>query len=384
MQACVLEDADLLLQLGSSLDELHARTATPVTARRPWLQTWLDCYPRYRPLGVVVFNSDGRLEAAAILAHRRRRGFTEVVPVGSGPSDQVRLPAVSDQAAALLADTLLRRLQRLRRPWRLTARHVPTEDRVASALLAHAPAGSVAEGDVSPATRFDKDRSLRSYVSRNHHQQVRRMLNRMQREGLEPAIDVLRKPDEIEAVLPEIERISRLRDENLQRPSQLDDPSFGPFFRRVTLTLAAQGEVELITLRLGGTLGAFVLCFVDGPSRRMWSTRLDPQYGRFGVGRVANNAALEHALSDPSCKEFDWMRGEEGYKSSMANHDEVAQDLFVWSSRVFALSTDAPRRLKMRLKAAKADDERVLRAWDIALRLRSRAQLLLSRSSRRS
>jgi CelD/BcsL family acetyltransferase involved in cellulose biosynthesis len=71
-----------------------------------------------------------------------------------------------------------------------------------------------------------------------------------------------------------------------------------------------------------------------------------PAWLRYGAGRLANNAALEHALSDPDAVAFDWMRGDEGYKRSMANDVEQFQDVLAWSSLPVRVLTDAPRRLK--------------------------------------
>ena len=78
----------------------------------------------------------------------------------------------------------------------------------------------------------------------------------------------------------------------------------------------------------------------------MWNCRVAPAWLRYGAGRLANNAALEHALSDQHYAAFDWMRGDEDYKQSMANHIEQAQDVLAWSSLTVRVVTDAPRRLK--------------------------------------
>jgi CelD/BcsL family acetyltransferase involved in cellulose biosynthesis len=106
---------------------------------------------------------------------------------------------------------------------------------------------------------------------------------------------------------------------------------------------ADRGEVDLTTLRLDGELASYVLCFRDGHASRMWSTRVAPNWLRYGAGRLANHAALEHALADPDITAFDWMRGDESYKRSMANHVEQAQDVQAWSSLTVRAITDAPR-----------------------------------------
>lgn len=336
----------MLDRLGPAIDDLHFATGCPVTARRPWLETWVGCYRHFRPLLVAIESPHRRLEAAALLGHRRRLGITEVVAVGHGPSDQVRLPARDAESARRLAAAILSALGELRGPWRLVIQHLPAGDPVALAAAGTWGSVLVAPGDVSPALRFGPDRSIRAHVSRNHHQQVRRMLNRMGRESLVPVVEHLEDGEAVAAVMPEVERVFRRRDADLGRPCDLDDEHAGPFFRQVVERHAARGEVRLTTLRLRGELAAYVLCFLDGEVARMWNCRFEPEWSHLGPGRVANHAALEQALADHHCREFDWMRGEETYKASMSNHAEQAWDLDAWSSPAVRAGTRAAHVLR--------------------------------------
>ena len=81
----------------------------------------------------------------------------------------------------------------------------------------------------------------------------------------------------------------------------------------------------LTTLELQGSLAAFVLCFVEGDAQRMWNTRFDPALERLSPGKLAMEVSVEHAL-DTGSTVYDFMRGEERYKSSYANHRDVAQE----------------------------------------------------------
>lgn len=240
--------ADALDRLGPALDALHAATDAPTTARRPWLTAWCDAWPA-TPLLVAVGDEE-HLDAAAVLAvQRRRSGTALVVPVGHGPSDEVRLPARDDDAAALLADAVVQALAALDGPWRLVLRHLPPHDAVARALEDRLPHAVLCPGDVSPRLTTAEDRQLRGYVSRNHHQQTRRLGNRLAREG---ALEVrhLHGPDEVAGLLPELRDVWRARDTQLGRVSGADDPSFWPFFRRVAVDLAARGELRLTSRAL--------------------------------------------------------------------------------------------------------------------------------------
>ena len=346
VQVQLLTGPDALDILSERLDDLHAATACPVTARRPWLSVWLRCYPQQEPVALVVEDADGRLEGAALLARRRQMGLTQVVAMGHGPSDETRLPVRSGAAAEELGRALAEFLTSLPQSWRLLLRHLPQDDPVITHLADRLRHVQVAPGSVSPVTRFNTDRSLKAYVSRSHYQEVKRMRNRILREGLGIDIAHLRKGSDVAAVLDEVETLCRARDVQVRGWSALENTAAGRFFHHVVLDHADRGEVELTTLRLDGQLAAYALCFRDGGAYRLWNCRVAPAWLRYGAGRLANNAALEHALSDPDSTAFDWMRGDEGYKQSMANHTEQAQDVVAWSSLMVRVVTDAPRRFK--------------------------------------
>jgi CelD/BcsL family acetyltransferase involved in cellulose biosynthesis len=338
-------DGDLGPATWAGLDDLHIRTGVPVTARRPWLQTWIECYPSYRPL-VVLLESDDGLAGAALLARRRRFGLTHVRVVGHGPSDQVRFPVLDPAGAAQLAAGIVDGLRRLPRPWRLDVEQLPPGDPVAAALTRQLPWAQVRPGVPSPTVRFTRDRRLRSYASRNHHQANRRLANRVGRAGLTIDTNVLTSPAEITALLPELERVCRARDHQLGRLSEVDDPEAGPFFRAIIGRLAERGEVALTTLRLGDGLASYVLSFVDGSAHRMWNTRFEPALAPFGLGRLATDAALNAALANADVVEFDWMRGDDPYKLGTATDVVSAIRLVAWSSRWAGRGEAALRRAK--------------------------------------
>jgi len=329
----VLTGRDTLAALGPRLDDLQESTRCPVTARRAWQQTWLDHFTAWSPLVVVVEGHDGDLRAAAPLAVRSGRVQARVVPIGHGPSDEVRLPARDNASARELATAVSDALTALRRPWLLVARQVDPDDAAVHALAEVLRWSEITPGEAAPRLAFQPDRSVRAHVSRNHHQQVRRMRNRVTRDGHALELAQLRTPEQVREVWPEVTRVCRARDVQLRGSSALDDPTDGPFFRDLVGRLAERGEVRLTTLRLDGALAAYVLSFQDGPVRRMWNCRLDPALQDYGVGRIANDAGLEDALADPACSSYDWMRGEEPYKASMSDHLFRPVDLTAASHR---------------------------------------------------
>jgi peptidoglycan/xylan/chitin deacetylase (PgdA/CDA1 family) len=168
---------DVLRSLGTELDELLESVSAPVTWRRPWLQAWVDCYPHFEPWAVVA-SQDSKTVGAALLASRRHKGGTQVVAIGHGPSDQIRMPLRDPAAADVMAAAILGHVRTLPGPRRLIIDQLPDGDPVAQALAALRGC-TLRGGDASPTVRFGADRSARAYTSRNHHQLVRRLTNRL-------------------------------------------------------------------------------------------------------------------------------------------------------------------------------------------------------------
>lgn len=347
----------MLVEAGAALDDLLLRTQAPVTFRRPWLQTWADCFHDARILGLFVTDGD-RLRGAALLSTRPRLGWTDVVALGQGQSDQVRLPVDDPSIAPVLAAAVAEHLSRVRAPWRLVVQQLPRGDAVAAELTRLLPAAALVPGDSSPTIVFREGRDLTSYGSNHHRKAARALRRRLQRDGLQLQVEHLSSVDSISEVWPSLVATCRRRDRELGRSSQVDDSRGGPFFREVVLRHAARGELLVTTGSLNGSLAAYALCFRDGTAMRMWNTRFDPRFSAYGVGRLVRDEALKYALADPSIEEFDLMRGIEDYKLSTANEVVPAQHLVGWSSAALqqtaAVARTGKGALKLLLRQAQA------------------------------
>lgn len=347
MRVDVVRGREALHELGDAFDDLLDAVAAPVTARRPWLQAWVESYRAFEPVVVVARGPLGRLEAAVPLAVRRRRGVRQVVGLGDGPSDASMFPARDPAAAETVAAAAADWLGSLTGPWTLVVRHLVAEDLVAPRLRDRLGRAALDAGDVSPQLHAAEDAQLSDHVSSRHGQEVRRRLRKLDRDGLAPVVAHVVDPAGIRALMPEVERVFRARDEELGRRCALDDPSAGAFFRGVLDDYAERGELCLTTLTTGGELAAYVQCFVDGSTYRMWNCRFDPRFARYSTGMVAMDASVAHAL-EAGCRVYDFMRGDERYKESYANHRARVSDLRAWSGPVL----EARHRLWTRARGA--------------------------------
>lgn len=350
------EGDGLLHDLGGRLDALHAATDTPLTARRTWLQAWVESFPDWQPWAVGLDDDDGGLRGVALFAVKRVGPVDRVVLLGHGPSDMLCLPARGDAAALELGEAVASWLRGRRGPWHLYARHLRATDGAVQALAAHAR-GRLVPGDTSPVLRVQSGSQLDSYVSGKHRRGISRLRNRLARESRLTETTHLHTADEIAAVQVEVERIFRARDLELGRTSAMDRPHARAFFRAVVLRHAEAGQVRLTCLHIDGRLAAYVLCFLDGDVVRMWNCRFDPELGRYSPGKLAMEASVRHALEEGATS-YDFMRGEERYKDAYATHREVAVDLSASSHRVIHAAESLVLRVHNSLGVAEASGGR--------------------------
>lgn len=310
-----LTGADALRTCADGYDALAGQTGAPVTARHTWLQTWADCFPHWT-VWIPVVEDDGALVAAAPLARRRQGGVLVVRGIGFGRTDDVRLPVRDDDAARRLADAVHDGLAG-RGPWVLEVEQLPEHEAGVRALAGRLPHARIRPGDGMPTVRVT-ERDLNRYLSKNTRKALAKIENRLAAAGLVPEQRWISDPGEIVAVLPELARVHRLRDEAMGRRTDHSDPCAARFYQQVVRRHAARGEVQVLTIRLGGQLAAYVLGFVDGTALRSWDNRLAPDFAPYSAGRLANTEALRHVVMSPELDELDWMRGEEPYKLQSA------------------------------------------------------------------
>jgi len=348
--------SDVLLRLGHRLDVLHATAQVPITARRTWLQAWIDAYRDFDVLAISLEDPTA-VDAAALLAWRRRRGIRQVVACGHGPSDVVALPSRNAVSAGRLAQELTEHLRQSRGPWRLALRHVTAEDAVIPLLAERLARSHRVPGDRSPILRAESGTVLNDYVTSSHRRGVAGIRNRLVKSGLRPRIEHLSDVTKIDPLLPDMERIYRRRDEAVGRRCALDVPSHLNFFRLVTRRHAVRCEVVLTTVHLDDKLAAYALCFEDGGALRMWNCRFDPQWARYSPGKLAVEESVAHALTS-GFTAYDFMRGVERYKLSYANDEARTQDFRAASGVVLSAAEVALVRAREQMIRLEASEGR--------------------------
>jgi len=352
--APVPEGPGILAQLGEAFDALAQRCRAPITARRPWLEAWIESNRAYRPVAVYVYEDDQMLAGLALFGVRPRRLGTEVVCLGHKASDQSRLYAVDDDAARELAIAVTTWLRSLPRPWRMTLAQLPADDSAVKALKFALPHHLVLTAPGSPMILITEDRTPGRYLTSNYRGQARNKWNRMVKDGVSPKIEILTGAEQIAAVLPAVMAIAEIRDEELTGNRKLHEPHRAAFFRAVILEHARRAEVELLLLYIDGEIGAYSLNFKDGTSLRMWSSHYHPRWADYSPGHVLSRVLVERCVACPETEVLDWMKGLEAYKLRTANHIEPAQSLRAWSGLGGRSAGQATEWLRTFLKKARA------------------------------
>ena len=93
-------------------------------------------------------------------------------------------------------------------------------------------------------------------------------------------------------------------------------PEREKFFYSIARRMAQLGQLKLYFLELEGEAVATSLCFDYGPSRLLYNSGYNPEYGYYSVGLLLNAMCLKDAI-DQGMAYFDFLRGPEPYKAHL-------------------------------------------------------------------
>jgi CelD/BcsL family acetyltransferase involved in cellulose biosynthesis len=109
-------------------------------------------------------------------------------------------------------------------------------------------------------------------------------------------------------------RLHTLRWRKRWLPGVLAGSRIRAFHREVAWLFAKRGWLRLHGLRLNDQLHAVLYCFVYGGKGYYYLGGFEPSLSRYSLGTVLTGFAIREAI-ELGCSEFDFLRGDEGYKS---------------------------------------------------------------------
>lgn len=327
-----------------ALAALWEDSGAPIYARATAIEAWSRHRPRERIWAPVLYDPSGEARAAAILTRGRRLGRYRIGFPGQ-PSEPTHLAARDAASAADLAVAIRVGLDRLGHPWTLYLRDLPSPDPVVTTLRAELANVEVSPGPDAPGL----DLRAGGHVSRNTRSAVAKAVNRISREGHAMRIGWTSDPAGVAAVLPEVVSLHTRRNLQVRGRAALADRHEERLFTATTRAFAADGCVELLTLRIDQDLAAFALCLADRPPAaaaslsapptaragggvlRVHANLVSPDWLRYSAGTIANAEVVRHA-SAAGYDWLDWGAGVARYKMSGNATLRHTQTLRAWSS----------------------------------------------------
>ena len=167
-------------------------------------------------------------------------------------------------------------------------------------------------------------------------------------------LEVLERPDEIVAGLDELFRLHHTRWEG--DSEAFPDPKVEDFHRVSGRLLAERGFGRLALLHLGGRPVAAGYGFLRRNRFAYYQAGLDPEWRKRSAGMVVMVELMRHAF-EAGAGEFDFLRGNEGYKDTWA--------------------TDVRRTVSLRARRATRSALRAARAVALLDELRARVKAVL-------
>lgn len=294
---------------------LPRTSASNVFVSPTWLRAWWQEFGAGRELILLSVRRQGDLVGVAPLMrdddHLCFAGDTQVC-------DYMDVVAASSEAEAVLS-AVLRSLGE--EPWReLVLWAVPEGSATPDALKGAAPAlglrVDIETEDVCP--RLDLPATWDEYLaglSKKDRHELRRKLRKLSQGG-EVRLEAVTQPAAVEAALDDFLRLHRQR---ADKAAFMTD-EMERFFRVVVAALAAEAQVELIFLTLGGVRVAAVLCFCARDEALLYNSGYDPDYAHLSVGLLSKALALRKAIEEGK-RRFDFLRGPEPYKYDLGATD---------------------------------------------------------------
>ena len=317
---------EVLNALESDWLDLYARDVNATPFQRPeWLLPWWHTFGSGEMFSFAA-RVQGKLVALAPMFLHPWNGRRQVTFVGNGVSDHLDFLADPEYADAAVP-AILNAIAAERSRWDLC----DLQDLAATSHLFRAQAS----GDVMRAQRQQyicSSISLPSSWEQYHNSLphgLRRNLRRY-REQLDRCGHVtFESTHHAGELFDALVDLHRARWETKDDPGMLSSPSLVQFHKEAAARLAASGMVRLHALHLDGRVVAVVYLLQDRDRAYSYLGGFDPALSRYSPGALALEFALHQCIS-AGVRVFDFLRGEESYKSDWGARPEASYRLLLW------------------------------------------------------
>lgn len=188
------------------------------------------------------------------------------------------------------------------------------------------------ERNTCPWERFEEGETFEAFLKRTRRRDnyLRRRKWLEKQPGYRIEITTSPSPSALARPLAEFFRLHGMRWEEDGGSSGINGPATESFHRDATMLLAERGKLRLYTMWMGEVAVASVYGIVHGDRFHYYQSGLDPAWRPKSVGLVLVGATFEDALS-LGLKEYDFLRGTEGYKADWVSRSRKTVGFRVWA-----------------------------------------------------
>ena len=315
--------------LASEWDTLLAATQTEnIFLTHGWLNEWWRVYGGRRELWTLVASSaGGRVDGIApLVLERDRHGTRRLVLMGTGEvaPNHLDLIAQEGRQTELLRSFVAYLLQN-RAQWDLLELDTlpqlsPTRELLIDLLRRH---GLAVRAEVSSRCPYAVlPCSFEAYLQsrgRKTRAQLRYSRNRLKRQVPEARFIRVETPQAFEPAFDALVRLHQARWTQRGQAGSFSTPEFKTFHRAAARAALASGALRLYALQIGDAFAAIYYCFRVGSHVIYYNAGFDEAWGRHSVGMQTLAYAIEQSIAEGAA-EFDFIQGDEPYKTHWATH----------------------------------------------------------------
>jgi CelD/BcsL family acetyltransferase involved in cellulose biosynthesis len=291
----------------------------------PWLREWWDVFGINHELWTLLAHSDEELVGILpLVLERGRDGTRRLMFMGGGrvmPSQLDLIARPSDREP--LARAFWWYLWGHRPEWDVVdldgvlgnspLSEVLTTEARARGLPVHADSPQHSPYALLPASFEEYLESRGSGAVKELHYQQRRL----GRDLPNARFGRVKTQMELEVVFDALVRLHQARWTHRGRAGSFADPLFTAFHRAAAHMGLAHDMLRLYYLEIENTIAAVYYCYRTGSHIFYYGTGFDERWARYSVGILLLAYVLEQSIQE-GVREFDFLQGEEDYKSHWA------------------------------------------------------------------
>jgi len=302
-----------------------------------WLTTWWEFFGRGKKLAVIGVVDGKRLVAGAPLfsAPSTLLPFARILRfAGDGNADygDFLVRRGFQEAAKLIWQWLFAN----RKLWDVIALHeLPQNSEAVSTLkqttIPHQIGAKVLKGETCHRIPIDSSfGSWRERVSNSLREQLKRRERQICR-NFAVRFSLAQSPGEVERVMAQLFALHRLRWGQLGQTGVFLLPKVREFHIEFAKRVLERGWLRLHQLTLDNSVAAAYYAFKCGDYAGFYTCSFNPRFARYSVGKVLLAKVIDDAQAE-GAKVFDFMRGDETYKSEFGTVTQNNFHLFVWQA----------------------------------------------------